>query len=108
MGESGHVQDVPGLPGTLGRDGQWEWSCLEWGSRGCPWISWDSGTRWTVGMELSRVGQSRMSLGFPGLWDGMDSGSLGFLGLCDGMDSGIGALCSGILGTSRDIPGKDC
>ena len=53
VGESGHVQDVPGLPGTLGRDGQWEWSCLEWESRD----------------------MSRMSLGFPGLWDGMDSGN---------------------------------
>ena len=47
VGRSGHVWDVPGLPGTLGWDG-------------------------TVGLEPSRVGQSRMSLGFPGLWDGME------------------------------------
>ena len=53
VGHLGHVQDVPGLPGTLGWDGQWEWSCLEWESRD----------------------MSRMSLGFPGLWDGMDSGN---------------------------------
>ena len=110
MGESGHVQDVPVLPGTLGRDGQWEWSCLEWESRDMSRMSLgfrDSGTGWTVGMELSRVGESghvqdvrglpgilgrdgqwewsclewesrdmsRMSLCFPELWDGMDSGN---------------------------------
>ena len=47
---------------------------------------------------------SGMSLDFLGLLDGMDSGSLGFPGLWDGMDSGLGALCSGILGTSLGYP----
>ena len=46
---SGHVRDVPWLPGTLGWDGQWDCSHLEWDA-------------WDV---------SGMSLGF---WDGMDSG----------------------------------
>ena len=45
VGQLGHVQDVPGLPETLGWDGQWEWSCLEWDSR-----------------DMSRI-----SLGFPQL-----------------------------------------
>ena len=28
VGCSGHVWDVPGLPWTLGWDGQWDWSPL--------------------------------------------------------------------------------
>ena len=52
VGHSGHVQDVPRLHKALGWDAQWEWSCLEWDSR-----------------DMSRV-----SLGFPQIWDGMDSG----------------------------------
>ena len=46
VGRLGCVWDVPG---TLG---QWDWSHLEWDARD----------------------MSGMSLGFPGLWDGMDSG----------------------------------
>ena len=60
VGRLGHIQDVPGIPRTLGWDGQWDCSHLEWDSR-------DSGMGWTVGLQPSRVG-------FPGLWDGMDSG----------------------------------
>ena len=57
-----------------------------------------------------------MSLGFLGLWDGMDSGpsvvgrlghvwdtSLGFPGQWDGMDSGMGSLRSGTLEISWDV-----
>ena len=70
-----YVQDVPELPRTLGWDGQ----------RNCSHLEWDA-------------------------WD-MSGMSLGFPGLRDGMDSGIGALHSGTLGTCPGLPetlGWDC
>ena len=48
VGHSGHVQDVPGLPGTQGWDRQWDWSPPQWDTRG----------------------MSRISLGFWELWMG--------------------------------------
>ena len=51
VGHSGHVQDVPELPRTLGWDGE-----------KCNHLDWDA---WVM---------SGMSLGFLGLWDGMNSG----------------------------------
>ena len=68
LGHSEHVWNVPGLPGTLGRDGQWDWSHLDWDTRN----------------------MSGMSLGFLGLWEGMDSG--------------IGAVHNGMLGTYPGCP----
>ena len=52
MGHYGDVQDVSALPRTLGWDG-----------RRCNHLEWDA---WVM---------SGMSLGFLGLWDGMDSGT---------------------------------
>ena len=42
-----HLGRVPGLPGTQGWDGQWDWSPLQWDTRD----------------------MSRMSLGWDGHWD---------------------------------------
>ena len=75
LGHSGRVQDVPGLPRTLGWDGQWEWSGTVGTCPGCPWASHNSKMGWTVGLELSRVGQSGHVQDVPGLpttlgWDG--------------------------------------
>ena len=33
VGHSGYVWDVPGLPGTLGWDDQWDWSPPQWNTR---------------------------------------------------------------------------
>ena len=82
MGQLGHIQDVLGLPGTLGWDGQWV--------PGLPGtLGWDGQWNWSH-LELDARDMSGMSPGF--------------LGLLDGMDSGIGALCSGILGTTLGYP----
>ena len=90
-----HVWDVPGLPATLGWNGQWDWrlhsgtlrhvpgcpwasgtlgwmdlSPLQydtWDMSGCPWASRDSG----MGLEPSREGCSG---DVQKLWDGMESG----------------------------------
>ena len=125
VGCSGRVQDVPGLPRTL------EW--IDSGIRalhsgtlgtcpGCPWASWDSGMRWTGGLEPSTVGRLGHVWDVPGIpgtlgWDGqwdcrhlewdtrdMSGMSLGFQGLLDGMDSGIEAFYSGTLGTCPGCP----
>ena len=51
VGCLGCVWDVLELPRTLGWDGQWDWSHLEWDT-----------------LDISG-----MTLGFLRLWDGMDS-----------------------------------
>ena len=56
VGHLGCVWDVTELPGTLGWDGQWDYSHLEWDA----------------------LDMSGMSLGFLGLWDRMDSGIRAF------------------------------
>ena len=106
VGHSGHVQDVPGLPGTLGRTVGLQPSRV--GRLGCVWdvpgtLGWDG----TVGLEPSRVGHSGHVQDVPGLpgtlgWDGQwDCSHLEWeardvsgmsLGLWDGMDSGIAAI----------------
>ena len=116
VGRSGHVCDVPSIPGTLVWEGQWDFRHSAVGQLGhvqdvrsiprtLQWDIWD---------------MSRMSPAFLGLWDGKDSGILGtlqwdtwdmsgmspaFPGLWDGKDSGIlGTLDLGHLGLVWDVP----
>ena len=115
---------VPGLPGTLGWDGQWDWGHLEWDTRdmsgmslglwegmdsgigvihsgslrtcpGCPWASWDSRMGWTLGLEPSTVGRLRHVQDVPWL-----PGTLGWDGQWDLQPSRVGRL-----GCVRDVPG---
>ena len=65
----GHIRDVPGLPGTLGWDGQWHWSHLEWDTQDM------SGLPGTLGLEPSTVEHVQDvpwlsgTLGWDGHWD---------------------------------------
>ena len=68
-----HVWDVPGLPVTLGWNGQWDWKLHSATLRhvpGCP-ASWYSGMDGFEPSAVRHLGHVRMSLGFPGFWDGI-------------------------------------
>ena len=42
VGHSGHVRDVPGLPGTLGWDREWDWNPPQWDTGARPGYLWAS------------------------------------------------------------------
>ena len=76
VGRSGHVQMSLAFLGLWDRMDSGVRALHSWmlGTYpGCPWASPDSGMGWTVG-DWDTPDISGMSLGFPGLWDGMDSG----------------------------------
>ena len=62
VGHSGHVWDVPSIPGTLGWEGQWDFRHSRSGTLGtclgCPQHSRDSGMGRTLGFSHSAVGHS--------------------------------------------------